>query len=159
MTSDFRLIETACIHCLCKPVFGTELGKSSSAAFNSLTTLPKLVFTDCWDLANPNMQLCAISNLTCENYNLPLAIMPPVASQASDSVAPVFPSEYLESDVLEMPLSDFMDPAVPLLAGVGGLTCDRQIPYQSSDGYQPSSNLSSSFPSEPTFVEGVTLTG
>jgi hypothetical protein len=54
MTSDFRLIETACIHCLYKPVFGTELGKSSSAAFNSQTTLPKLVFTDCWDLANPN---------------------------------------------------------------------------------------------------------
>jgi hypothetical protein len=54
MTSDFRLIETACIHCLYKPVLGTELGKSSSAAFNSQTTLRKLVFTDCWDLANPN---------------------------------------------------------------------------------------------------------
>jgi hypothetical protein len=54
LTSDLRLIETACIHCLCKPVFGTELGKSSSVAFNSQTTLPKLVFTDCWDLANPN---------------------------------------------------------------------------------------------------------
>jgi hypothetical protein len=54
MTSDFRLIETACIHGLYKPVFGTELGKSSSAAFNSQTTLPKLVFTDCWDLADPN---------------------------------------------------------------------------------------------------------
>jgi hypothetical protein len=54
MTSDLRLIETACIHCLFKPVFGTELGKSSSVAFNSQTTLPKLVFTDCWDLANPN---------------------------------------------------------------------------------------------------------
>jgi hypothetical protein len=58
MTSDFRLIETACIHCLYKPVLGTELGKSSSAAFNSQTTLPKLVFTDCWDLANPNTVLC-----------------------------------------------------------------------------------------------------
>jgi hypothetical protein len=54
MTSEFRLIEIACIHCLYKPVFGTELGKSSSAAFNSQTILPKLVFTDCWDLANPN---------------------------------------------------------------------------------------------------------
>jgi hypothetical protein len=54
MTSDLRLIETACIHCLYKSVFSTELGKSSSAAFNSQTTLPKLVFTDCWDLANPN---------------------------------------------------------------------------------------------------------
>jgi hypothetical protein len=56
MTSDLRLIETACIHCLYKPVFGTELGKSSSVAFNSQTTLPKLVFTDCWDLANPNIR-------------------------------------------------------------------------------------------------------
>jgi hypothetical protein len=55
MTSEFILIETACIHCLYKPVFGTEFGKSSSAAFNSQTTLPKLVFTDCWDLANPNI--------------------------------------------------------------------------------------------------------
>jgi hypothetical protein len=54
MTRDLRLIETACIHCLYKPVVGTELGKSSSVAFNSQTTLPKLVFTDCWDLANPN---------------------------------------------------------------------------------------------------------
>jgi hypothetical protein len=54
MTSDLRLIETACIHCLYRPVFDTELGKSSSVAFNSQTTLPKLVFTDCWDLANPN---------------------------------------------------------------------------------------------------------
>jgi hypothetical protein len=50
----FRLTETACIHCLYKPVLGTELGKSSSAAFNSQTTLPKLVFTYRWDLANPN---------------------------------------------------------------------------------------------------------
>jgi hypothetical protein len=55
MTSDLRLIVTACIHCLYKPVFGTELGKSSTVAFNSQATLPKLVFTDCWDLANPNM--------------------------------------------------------------------------------------------------------
>jgi hypothetical protein len=54
MTSDLRLIETACIHCLYKPDFGTELGKSSSVAVNSQTTFPKLVFTDCWDLANPN---------------------------------------------------------------------------------------------------------
>jgi hypothetical protein len=59
MTSDFRLIETACIHCLYKPVFGTELGKSSSAAFNSQTTSPKLVFADCWDLANPNTRWLA----------------------------------------------------------------------------------------------------
>jgi hypothetical protein len=59
MTSDLRLIETACIPCLYKPVLGTELGKSSSAAFNSQTTLPKLVFTDCWDLANPNTS-CAV---------------------------------------------------------------------------------------------------
>jgi hypothetical protein len=54
MTSDLRLIETACIHCLYKPVFGSELGKSSSVAFNSQTTLPKFVFTDWWDFANPN---------------------------------------------------------------------------------------------------------
>jgi hypothetical protein len=54
MTSDLRLIETACIHGLYKPVFGTELEKSSSVAFNAQTTLPKLVFTDCWDLVNPN---------------------------------------------------------------------------------------------------------
>jgi hypothetical protein len=54
MTSDLRLIDTACIHCLYKPVLGTELGKSSLAAFNSQTPLPKLGFTDCWDLANPN---------------------------------------------------------------------------------------------------------
>jgi hypothetical protein len=54
MTSDLRLIETACIPCLYKPVFGTELGQSSSAAFKSQTTLPKRVFTDCWDVANPN---------------------------------------------------------------------------------------------------------
>jgi hypothetical protein len=111
------------------------------------------------DVLAAELQLCAISNLTCENYNMPLAIMPSLASQASDSVAPVFPSEYLESDVLEMPLSEFVDPGVPFLARDGGLTCDRQIPYQSSGGDQPSSNLSSSFPSEPTFVEGVTLTG
>jgi hypothetical protein len=54
MTSDLSLIETACIPCLYKPVFGTERGKSSSAASNSQTTLPKLIFTDCWDSANPN---------------------------------------------------------------------------------------------------------
>jgi hypothetical protein len=60
MTSDLRLIETACIHCLYKPVFGTELGKSCSVAFNSQTILPKLVFTDCWDLANPNTKYSRI---------------------------------------------------------------------------------------------------
>jgi hypothetical protein len=60
MTSDFRLIETACIHCLYKPVFGTELGESSLAAFNSQTTLLKLVFTDCWDLANPNRGMSVV---------------------------------------------------------------------------------------------------
>jgi hypothetical protein len=54
MTSDLILIENACIPCLYKPAFGTEVGKSSSAAFNTQTTLPKVVFTDCWDLANPN---------------------------------------------------------------------------------------------------------
>jgi hypothetical protein len=58
ITSDLRLIETACIPCLYKPVFGTELGKPRSTAFNSQTTLPKLVFTDCWDLANPNTREC-----------------------------------------------------------------------------------------------------
>jgi hypothetical protein len=55
MTSDLSLIETACIPCPYKPVFGTELGQSSSAAFNSQIALPKLVFTDCWDLVNPNI--------------------------------------------------------------------------------------------------------
>jgi hypothetical protein len=61
MTSDLRLFVTACVPCLYKPVFGTALGKSSSAAFNSQTTLPKLVFKDCWDLANPNNHLNGIS--------------------------------------------------------------------------------------------------
>jgi hypothetical protein len=42
---------------LYKPIFGTELGKSSSAAFNSQITLEKLVFTDCWDLASPQTPL------------------------------------------------------------------------------------------------------
>jgi hypothetical protein len=55
MTSDLSLIETACILSPYKPVFGIELGQSSSAAFNSQITLPKSVFTDCWDLVNTNI--------------------------------------------------------------------------------------------------------
>jgi hypothetical protein len=66
MASDLRLIETACIHCLYKPVFGAELEKSSSVAFNSQTTLPKLVFTDCWDLANPNNGQWGVNQLSPE---------------------------------------------------------------------------------------------
>jgi hypothetical protein len=54
MTRDLRLFETASIPCLHNIVVGTELGQSSLTAFNSKTTVPKPVFTDCWDLANPN---------------------------------------------------------------------------------------------------------
>jgi hypothetical protein len=68
MTSDLRLIETACIHCLYKPVFGSELGKSSSVAFNSQTTLLKLVFTDCWDLANPNIANVSHWPIDCASH-------------------------------------------------------------------------------------------
>jgi hypothetical protein len=78
MTSDLRLIEYACIPCLYTPVFGTELGKSSSAAFNSQTTLPKLVFTDCWDFANPN---------NCENTRV-LFVEIAVSVSSISAIAP-----------------------------------------------------------------------
>jgi hypothetical protein len=62
------LIETACIPCLYKPAFGTELGKSSSAAFSSQTTLPKLVFTDCWDWLTPTGSSARVSRVSWSSY-------------------------------------------------------------------------------------------